>query len=253
MNKFKSIINNEKCAIGSWVATANPYIAEMSASIGYDWLLIDGEHGPNNLHSILAQLQSTSSYTSEMVVRINDDNPSLIKQVLDIGATSILVPMINNVEQALNLIKSVKYPPVGNRGVGAYIARASLWGQNVKYLSTANDDICVIIQIETIEAVKNLEKILTNVDIDGIFIGPADLAASMGYIEDINNINVKNKIKSIINTAKLHNIPVGTICTNDDEIKSLINDGIDFIAVSIDTVSLIDSLQEKLNKVKEIC
>lgn len=247
-NHFKENLKSNLCQIGVWLATPSSYLAEMSASVGYDWVLIDAEHGPNTLSSILSQLQSIFGHSSSPIVRIPDDNPTLIKQVLDIGAQTILVPMVETAMQASRIVQATRYPPLGIRGVGSAIARASSWGAVTNYLESINDELCVIVQIESEKAVQNLDAILDVDGIDAIFIGPADLAASMGYLTNPMHPSVISTIHKIIEVANSKNIPVGSISVNDEFNKELIKRGINFLATAIDTVALRQALAKNIKK-----
>ena len=179
-NYFKKKLKTEQ-QIGMWVGLANGYCAEIAANAGFDWLLIDGEHAPNDVRSILEQLQAIAPYPSQAVVRPVTGDVHLIKQLLDIGAQTLLIPMIETAEQAELMVKATRYPPEGIRGVGAALARASRWNNLPNYLDTADEEICVLVQIESKKGLENIDAILAVDGIDGVFIGPADLSAALGY------------------------------------------------------------------------
>ena len=164
--------------IGAWLTLASPLVAEAVAAIGYDWLLIDAEHGANDIPSVLAQLQAVAAYSAIPVVRLPNHDASLIKRYLDMGASNLLVPMVDNPAQAEAIVSATRYPMTGIRGVGAGLARASRWSLNGEYLTSANTEIRVIVQIETETGLSNLSDILSVPGIDAVFFGPADIAAS---------------------------------------------------------------------------
>ena len=180
-NAFKDALKAGRPQIGLWLGLTSSYSAELLAGAGFDWLLIDGEHAPNSVQTILAQLQAIAPYPSQPVVRPSWNDPVQIKQLLDIGAQTLLVPMVQNADEARLAVKATRYPPAGIRGVGSALARASRWNRVPDYLHQANDAMCVLVQIETREALSNLPQILDVEGVDGVFIGPADLSADMGF------------------------------------------------------------------------
>ncbi|MDZ4125111.1 MAG: aldolase/citrate lyase family protein, partial [Hydrogenophaga sp.] len=183
VNTFKQALAAGTPQIGLWAALASAYSTELLAGIGYDWLLIDGEHAPNDVRNTLAQLQAVASAQqafgdarSHPIVRVpvgtGDVGVALIKQHLDIGAQTLLVPMIDTAEQADLVVKATRYAPAGIRGMGSALARASRWQAHARYVHEANDQICVLVQAETVEAMKNLDAIAATPGVDGEFIGP---------------------------------------------------------------------------------
>ena len=181
-NHFKAALKAGRPQIGFWLALANAYTAEIAGGAGFDWLLLDGEHAPNDIPLLTAQLQALSASPSHPVVRVPIGETWMLKQVLDIGAQTILVPMVESGAQAAELVKAMRYPPHGVRGVGAALARASKFNAISDYLETANDQVCLLLQIESRAGLAALEDIATTEGVDGVFIGPADLAADMGYL-----------------------------------------------------------------------
>ena len=179
-NALKAALAAKTVQMGLWMNLVSPIAAEALAGAGFDWLLIDGEHGPNDIPTILAQVQAIGSRTS-VVVRPPVGEVRMIKQLLDLGVQTILVPMIESADHAAQMVKAMHYPPVGMRGVGATIARASDYGRITDYITTANDQTCLILQIESRAGLAALPEILKLDGVDGVFIGPADLAADMGY------------------------------------------------------------------------
>ena len=180
-NPFKAALAARQPQIGLWLGLANPIAAELCSHAGFDWLVIDGEHGPNEINSTLAQLQAIGT-RSHAVVRPPLGEVHRLKQLLDLGAQSILVPMIETAEQAALMARAMLYPPQGLRGVGTALARASDYDSIPDYLTTANDQTCLLLQIESTAGMANLEAICATPGVDGVFIGPSDLAADMGYL-----------------------------------------------------------------------
>ncbi len=183
-NPFKSALAAGQPQIGLWLSMADAYLAEVAAAAGFDWLLIDGEHAPDDLRSTLAALQAVAAYPSHPVVRVPQGDTALIKQVLDIGAKSLLVPMVDTAGQARAVAAATQYPPQGVRGVGSAVARSSLWTGRADYMDIADDEICLLVQAETVTAMQNLPDICAVDGVHGVFIGPADLSASMGHRSD---------------------------------------------------------------------
>lgn len=181
-NIFKARLRTRETQLGLWIGLGNPSVAELAAGTGFDWLLLDGEHGPNGLRDLLAQLRAVGNRGAHPIVRTRDDNRAEIKQMLDIGAQSLLVPMIESGAQAREVVRSVLYPPQGVRGVGAALARASDYNGIPDYLQTANNEICLLLQVESIAGIEALDDILAVEGVDGVFVGPADLAADMGFL-----------------------------------------------------------------------
>ena len=180
-NTLKAALAAKTVQHGIWVNLVSPIAAEALAGVGFDWLLIDGEHGPNDIPTILQQVQAIGSRTS-IVVRPPVGEVRLVKQLLDLGVQTLLIPMVETAEHAAQMVKAMLYPPHGIRGVGASVARASDYGRIADYIATANDQTCLILQIESRAGLAALPDILELDGVDGVFIGPADLSASLGYI-----------------------------------------------------------------------
>ena len=181
-NKFKEALQGDKKLIGIFMGIPNTTVAELFAGAGFDWVLIDGEHGTFDLQSIMAHLQTIAAYPVSAIVRVVEGQTAIIKQVLDVGAQTILIPMVDTAEQAEQIVRACKYPPEGIRGLGTALSRAAQWNRIPDYLHKANDEVCVIVQIETVTALKNIDAISAVEDVDAVFIGPSDLSASMGYV-----------------------------------------------------------------------
>jgi 4-hydroxy-2-oxoheptanedioate aldolase len=237
-NPFKAAIARGEKIIGLWLSMANPYTAEICATAGFQWLLIDGEHAPNDVRSTLAQLQAVAAYPAHPVVRTVDGNPALIKQLLDIGAQTLLVPMVDTPEQAMALAAATRYPPEGTRGVGAAAARASHFGGRRDYLNTANDDACLLLQAESVTALANLERICAVDGVHGIFIGPADLAASMGHRGRADHPDVQAAIEGAIRTIVSSGKAAGTLTGDPKLARRYLELGASFVAVGLDVTLL---------------
>ncbi len=178
---FGAALRGEEMLLGCWLNMGSPAAAEMAGMAGFDWVLIDGEHAPYDVGAILEQLRVLAAFDTAAVVRVPVGEDWVIKQVLDIGARNLLVPMVETPEQAAALVAATRYPPEGVRGLGADVARVSGYGADAGYVTGANRSITLVVQAESRRALDNLEEIAAVEGIDGVFIGPADLAASMGF------------------------------------------------------------------------
>ncbi|WP_035075834.1 2-keto-3-deoxy-L-rhamnonate aldolase [Maridesulfovibrio zosterae] len=245
-NKFKEAITKGEVQIGLWLSTASSYMAEMAATSDYDWLLIDGEHAPNNVQSLLGQLQAVAPYPAHPVVRPLKGDTALLKQVLDIGAQTVLVPMVDTAEDARNMVAALRYPPKGKRGVGASIARASRWMRVPDYMAHAEENLCLLVQAESCEALENLDEILDVDGVDGVFIGPADLSASMGHPDDAGHPEVQAAIEHCIRRIREKGKAAGTLAVDPDMAHKCIEWGATFVAVAVDTMAYIDAIDAAL-------
>ncbi len=235
VNSFKQSLTQPGAQIGLWLALADAYSAELCATTGFDWLLIDGEHGPNDLRSMLAALQAVAPYPVHPVVRIPNGDVNLIKQVLEIGATTLLIPMVESAEQARALVRATRYPPQGIRGVGSGLARSSRWSSHADYLKKANDGICLLLQVETAEALAQIDEIAAVDGVDGVFIGPADLAASMGHLGNADLPVVVDAINDGIRRILAAGKAPGILAVNEARARECIELGVRFVAVGVET------------------
>ena len=233
-NPFKTALAERRPQIGLWLSMADPYLAEAAATCGYDWLLIDGEHAPNDLRSTLAALQAVAPYPGQPVVRVVEGSQALIKQMLDIGAKTLLVPMVDTAEQARAIVAATQYPPQGVRGVGSALARASLWSSRADYLDVANDEVCLLVQAESTTALANLEAICAVDGVHGVFIGPADLAASMGHRGNPGHPAVQAAIEGAMRTIIASGKAAGTLTSNPALARRYLDLGCSFVAVGVD-------------------
>lgn len=197
-NQFKRALAAGESQIGLFLGLANGYSAELLGAAGFDWLLIDGEHGPNDLRSIIAQLQALAPYPVRPVVRTVDHDPARIKQLLDGGAQTLMVPMVESGAQARELVRAMRYPPHGIRGVGTAMARAAHWNGVEDYFAHADREMCLIAQIESRAGLDALGAIAATEGVDGVFIGPSDLAASLGHLGNPGHPEVKAAVRQAI-------------------------------------------------------
>lgn len=233
-NQFKSGLKGDKAMIGFWLSLASPYTAEIAAGAGFDWLLVDGEHGPNDIPLLLSQLQTLAAFDVAPVVRVPIGETWLIKQVLDIGAQTVLVPMVETAGQARQLVKAMNYPPLGVRGVGAAVARASAFNRIPDYLTTANNEVCLIVQAESKAAIDAIEEIAAVDGVDAIFIGPADLAADMGFPGKGTEPLVLETIEKAILRIQAAGKPAGILNSDPTLARRYIELGAKFVAVGTD-------------------
>ena len=243
-NKFKETLKKKKMQLGFWQSLASTSTCEISAQIGFDWLLIDGEHAPNDIANIADLLRVIDPSDSQAVVRVVAGIPHIIKQVLDAGAQSILVPMVDTAEQAREMVRAVRYPPDGIRGA-ALVTRAAQYGNVENYAPTANDEICLLVQAESKTAIENLDEICAVEGLDGVFIGPFDLAASMGFIHDPNNEVVQKTIEQAISKIVSSGKAAGILMLDEIRAKKYIEMGALFVAVGTD-VSTFSNATKKL-------
>jgi 4-hydroxy-2-oxoheptanedioate aldolase len=237
-NRFKAALANKDAQIGFWLSMADPYLAEVSATAGFDWLLIDNEHAPNDVRTTLSQLQAVAPYRGEAVVRPVSGDVALIKRLLDIGVRNLLVPMIDTEEQARLMVSAVRYPPHGIRGVGSAVGRASRWSSRKDYLDVADSEICLLVQAETATALSNLDAICAVDGIDGVFIGPADLAASMGYRGKAGHPEVQAAIDGAIKKIIASGKAAGTLTSDPALARHYLELGCTFVATGIDILIL---------------
>jgi 4-hydroxy-2-oxoheptanedioate aldolase len=220
--------------IGMWLSTGSPLVAEICAGSGIDWVLIDAEHGPNDLTSILPQLQALAAYPVTTLVRPPIGDTVLIKQYLEIGAQNLLIPLCDTAEQAAELVRAVRYPPQGVRGVGSGLGRSSRWGRVAGYVPNASDAISLYLQIETEAAVANAEAILAVDGVDGVFVGPADLSASMGHLGKPDHPDVVAAVEGCIALARAAGKPAGVYASDPVLADRYIGAGADFVCVGAD-------------------
>jgi 4-hydroxy-2-oxoheptanedioate aldolase len=233
-NKFKAALAAKQQQIGLWMSLANSYSAELCATAGFDWLLLDGEHAPNDLRATLEQLQAVAPYRSHPIVRPVSGDPALIKQLLDIGAQTLLVPMVDDAGQARRMVSAMRYPPEGIRGVGSGVARVSRWGMRADYLDVANDEVCLLVQVESREALDNLESICAVDGVDGVFIGPADLSASLGHRGNPGHPEVQAAIEDAIGRIVASGKAAGTLVSDNKLARRYLELGCTFVAVGLD-------------------
>jgi len=243
-NPFKAALRAGRRQIGLWVGLPDANVAEALAGCGFDWLLLDGEHAPNDLRTVLEQLRAVAPYPVHPIVRPVQGDVALIKQYLDIGAQTLLVPMVDTAEQAALMVRATRYPPKGIRGVGAALARASRWNQVTDYVRLADDEMCLLVQAETTRAMDNLSAIAATEGVDGVFFGPADLSASMGYLGQPGHPEVQRALLEGVATVRAAGKAAGILMADRAMAQRYIDAGALFVAVGLDTSLLVHAARD---------
>ena len=237
INPFKQALADRRAQIGLWVSLADSYTTEICAGAGFDWLLLDGEHSPNDLRSLLQQAQAVAAYpATHAVARVpvghGHAGTTLIKQYLDLGIQTLLVPMVDTPQQAAELVRAMRYPPAGIRGMGG--ARASRWGRIATYPKDANSQVCLLVQAESQLALDNLEAIAAIEGIDGVFIGPADLSASLGHVGNPMHPEVQGAIEDAMRRINRAGKAAGILTPDEALARRYLELGFLFVAVGLD-------------------
>lgn len=245
-NTFKEALIAKRLQTGMWCTICDPLVAEMIGSMGFDWLLFDTEHSPMDPISVLPLLQAVAPYPVSPMVRPGSLNPAEIKKLLDLGAQNILVPYIQTVEDAELAAASVTYPPHGIRGVSG-MTRANRFADIAGYHQAAREEIALIIQVETVEAAEHIEAMAKVDGIDGIFVGPADLAASMGYAGEPSHPEVQKACIEAVKRITAAGIPAGFMSADLSFVEKIIEAGAVFVSRDIDMIALKRGINERHN------
>lgn len=238
VNAFKRALADGQTQIGLFLGLAHAYSAEIVATAGFDWLLIDGEHGPNDLQGIIAQLQALAPYPVRPVVRTPDHDVARIKQLLDGGAQTLMAPMVESAADAEALVRAMRYPPHGVRGVGTAMARAARWNGVADYFARADGEMCLIVQIESTHGLAALDEILAVDGVDAVFIGPSDLAASMGHLGQPGHPEVKAAVETAIGQIAAAGKAAGVFSADPATAGAYQAIGARFLLVGVDTLLL---------------
>ncbi|WP_296560926.1 HpcH/HpaI aldolase/citrate lyase family protein [Pigmentiphaga sp.] len=257
INHFKRALRSGSAQLGVWSTIPSPYISELIAGAGYDWVLIDSEHTPTDVPLVLNQLQAVSgaiakpgTVPSHPIVRPAWNDPVLIKRYLDVGAQTLLLPFVQNAEEARAAVSATRYAPHGIRGMGGS-TRASNFGRIPDYVDRAADELCVLVQVETMQALDQIERIADVEGVDGIFIGPADLSASMGFPGKSRHPDVTRAIDDAIRRIRACGKAPGIMMTDEARARECLALGAQFVAVAIDTVLLRDGLDITLAQYRD--
>jgi 4-hydroxy-2-oxoheptanedioate aldolase len=232
-NAFKQALKAGRAQIGLWSSLSSNYTVEVIAGAGFDWILLDMEHSPNDLESLLAQLQAAAPYPAHPVVRVPWNDRVTIKRVLDVGAQSLLVPYVSTPQEATAAVSSMRYPPAGARGV-AGTTRATRFGRVRDYARRAHEELCLLVQVEAPAALDNIEAICAVEGIDGVFIGPADLHASLGFPGEVANAAVKPRIDEAIRRIRKAGKAPGILTPSEADARHWLQCGALFVAVGAD-------------------
>jgi 4-hydroxy-2-oxoheptanedioate aldolase len=232
-NSFKAALLEGKRQIGLWSALCSNIAAEIIAGSGFDWIVIDTEHAPNEVPGVLSQLQAMGKGSAEPVVRCAWNDAVLIKRVLDVGGRSLLIPFVQNAEEARKAVAATRYPPRGIRGVSV-APRANLYGRVPNYHQTAHESTCVLVQVETRKALDQIEAIASVEGVDGIFIGPADLAAALGHLANSAHPEVQAAIADGCARSRAAGKPAGILTQDPDEAARYLELGFTFVAIGSD-------------------
>ena len=232
-NAFKAALAAGQLQIGLWSSLCSNIAADILSDSGFDWILLDTEHSPNEIPDLVSQLQAVQRGTATPIIRPAWNDAVLAKRALDIGVQTLLFPYVQNVEEAKRAVASTRYPPQGIRGVSV-AARASRYGRVPGYLTKANDEICVLVQVETRTALEQLEAIAKVEGVDGIFIGPSDLAAGLGHLGNANHPEVQQAIKQIFDSVRAAGKPLGTLAPVEADARRYLEMGATFVAVGSD-------------------
>ena len=249
-NQFKSALKAGRAQIGLWSSLSSNYTVEVIAGAGFDWILLDSEHSPADLENLLTQLQAAAPYPTHPVVRVPWNDMVTIKRTLDVGAQSLLIPYVSSADEARSAVSYTRYPPAGVRGV-AGTTRATRFGRVKDYAKRAHEEICVLVQVETQAAVDNIEAICAVDGVDGVFIGPADLHASLGHTGEIANPKVKPLIDDAIRRIRKNGKAPGILTPSEEDARRWLDCGALFVAVGADVGILArgaDALAAKFKK-----
>lgn len=232
-NAFKHAIAKGELQIGLWCSLCSAITAEIVSHSGFDWLLLDTEHSPNEVPDVLSQLQAVQAGTASAIVRPAWNDIVLIKRLLDIGAQTLLIPFVQTPDEARRAVEATRYPPGGIRGITGS-GRASRYGRVKDYLRNASQEICLLVQVETKSALDRIEDVASVDGIDGVFIGPNDLSASFGHIGNWAHPEVQAALQDAVHRLKRIGKPAGILTPNEEEAKRFIEWGYTFVAVGAD-------------------
>jgi len=238
VNTLKKTLKSGQVQRGIWLTSGTGILAELAGTAGFDWCLIDGEHGPNTVSEILPQLQALAISGTPAVVRVANAEAWMIKQVLDLGCQTVVVPMIDDAQTADAMARAMRYPPQGNRGMGASLARATGFGAVADYPHAANDQVCLLVQAESAQAVENIDAIAAIEGVDGVFVGPADLSADMGYPGQPDHPEVEAAIDHLIARTVAAGKIAGIITFDESRLNEYAEKGVTFLGVGGDMMVL---------------
>jgi 4-hydroxy-2-oxoheptanedioate aldolase len=249
-NTLKAAMLAGRPQFGVWLNTGSHVVAELAGHSGFDWCLVDGEHGPQTLSDMVPQLQALASTPTQAVVRVPDAEAWMIKQVLDIGAQTVLVPMVDTGAQAAEMGRAMRYPPHGIRGMGAAIARASAFGNMADYVRDAGEQVCLLVQAESAAALANIDEIAQADGVDGVFIGPADLSADMGFPGQADHPDVLAAIDHMIDRIHAAGKIAGILTFAPDRSRYYADRGVGFVGIGADVAIFGRALRATMDAVR---
>ncbi|MEJ6401779.1 HpcH/HpaI aldolase family protein [Yoonia sp. 2307UL14-13] len=250
-NKLKTALLAGQVQHGLWLTTGSSLNAEVAGDAGFDWCLIDGEHGPNTITEMLPQVQALRATGTPVVVRIPQAEAWIVKQVLDLGVQTVLAPMVDDAAKAQEMARAMRYPPDGTRGMGAVLARASRFGGIADYPTSANAQMCLLVQAESAKAVENVDEIAAVEGVDGVFVGPADLSADMGYPGQPDHPKVEQAIDHLIARTLAAGKIAGIVTFDETRYAEYAQKGVTFLGVGGDALVLANALRNLAKRVKD--
>jgi 4-hydroxy-2-oxoheptanedioate aldolase len=248
-NTFKARLRAREQQIGIWSMLASCNVLEVLTQSAYDWVLLDSEHAPNDVPMVLEQLRTVAQGSMPALVRPAANDTVLIKRLLDVGAETLLIPMVDTAEQAQRAVAAARYAPQGIRGVSAG-TRANAYGRHADYFDKANEEVCLVVQIESVEGLNNLEAIAAVDGIDALFIGPSDLAAALGHLGDNKHPDVQRQITAARERSHAAGKPIGTLMPDPVLAAAYLQDGFDFVAVATDITLLRSGAEAALARLR---
>lgn len=243
-NKFKKAIKAGQKQYGIWNGIPHSYAAEILAGAGFDWVLIDAEHGPFSMDQIIIQLQAMSRYEVSPILRMRNADPVYMKPLMDAGVQSFIIPMVESRDTAEQMVQALRYPPEGTRGVGTALARAAQWNRVDGYFQNANHEMCLITQVESVKGVETLDEILKVEGVDVVFMGPADLAGTMGHLGNPGHPDVKAVVSECLNKIVAAGKTPGVLTSSKELIADYTEKGAKMIGVGLDTIILAKATKE---------
>lgn len=247
-NEFRQRVSAVEASFGIWNTLPSPLVMEILAGAGFDWVMVDAEHGPFELSSIISQFQAVTAYGVPALVRPPSGDPVFIKRLLDAGVQSFLVPMVDSAAEAAQLVRAMRYPPAGNRGIGAAMGRATQWNRVENYLERADRELCLIVQVETEAAYRELEAILSVDGVDGVVFGPSDLSASMGLVGQVEHPAVVKRIEEGLSRTRRAGKIAGTFSLSVEVAKRYVQCGANMIGVGVDSLLLAGAARQLIRQ-----
>ncbi len=233
-NRFKERLLAREVQYGLFVGLTDRIASEIVAGAGFDWMMVDAEHAPNDLGSILGHLQAAAAHPTDVIVRPADHDPNVIKRLLDLGVRTLLVPMVESAEQATALVRAMRYPPAGIRGVGGSLARASQWMRVPDYFRRADAEMCLVCQVESAPGVAAAAEIAAVDGVDAVFVGPSDLAANLGHLGNPSHPEVQQAIAGAFAAIASTGTPIGTFAITVPDVVRYREMGATMIAAGTD-------------------